>query len=459
MTCNLASMNLSWQFLVANLVAGGDWVQTARPLFQQPCFTAMACGDLPWHKLALPTWPWVANILAGMVAACQIVATSLTAREHPILLRKTPLHHHLATHHRLYFLAAEALCREVNLTVPAGPGVADLLTTVPPAGEQLFALLPTRNRRTTVRAPPHDRLLAARARPLRSKRLAGWAWPRVALHDADVRAPGSSIIMGGGTLGSRICSPEGLGAGLPARVWGEEEVARGIPASAAEAGVGDVASRDVLHGLAPGAAPGGGRVGGVGDGGRGARPLANAGEVEDGEAAAAGPHGRRPPHHVVADHALHRPPGQLVLDLLNQLRHRPAPRRSCRRGVRGRERSPLLRRGSAVASAVAVVGRSPLLRRGVAVVGVRAALAAVVRTGVGVRVREGQVGGGVVMVVGGGVVVVVRGAVGGDRTGVGGGGGRRSSGSGPPYATGGGRGWVAAAPIGGGLHAAAGRET
>ena len=184
MTCNLAPMNPARQFLVANPVTDGDWVQTARPLLQQPCLAAMARGDLPWNKLALPAWPWVANILAGMVAASQTVAASLAAREHPILLRKTPLHRHLATHHRLCFLPAEALCREVNLTVPARPGVADLLATVPPAGEQLFTLLPTCNRRTTVRAPPHDGLLAARARALRGKRLAGWARPRVALQDA-----------------------------------------------------------------------------------------------------------------------------------------------------------------------------------------------------------------------------------------------------------------------------------
>lgn len=181
--------------------------------------------------------------------------------------------------------------------------MADLLTTVPPAGEQLLALLPTRDRRTAVCAPPCDRLLATRAWPGRSKRLAGWAWTRVALQDTDVRAPGGDVFHRG-TLGSRICSVEGLGAGLATGVRCEEEIVWGITPTPTEAGVGDVASGNIVHGLAPRAAPGGGWVGGVGDGGRGARPLADAREVEDGEAAAAGPHGSRPPHHVVADHAL-----------------------------------------------------------------------------------------------------------------------------------------------------------
>jgi hypothetical protein len=136
-------MNPARQFLVANLVTGGDWVQTARPLLLQPCLAAMACGDLPWHKLTLPAWPGVANILAGMIATSQTVATHLAAREHPILLRQLPFHRHLAAQQGICLLATEALRREVNLTVPARPGVAELLAPVPPAGEQLLALLPT----------------------------------------------------------------------------------------------------------------------------------------------------------------------------------------------------------------------------------------------------------------------------------------------------------------------------
>ena len=334
MTRNRAPMHPARQLLVAHLVAGGDRVQAAGPLLLQPRLAAMASGDLPRHKLALPAWPRVANVQAGMVAACQTVAASLAAREHPILLGKSPLHRHLAAQHGLCFLAAEALSREVHLTVPARPGVADLVATVPPAGEQPFAPLPTCDRRAPVGAAPHDGLLAAGARPLRSKGLAGRARPRVALEDAEVRAlrggGSSSIVVVLGRGGA-----EGLGAGLAARVRGEEEVVGGIAALAAEAGVRDVARRDGVHGLAPRAAPGG--VGGVGDGGRGARPPADAGEVEDGVAAGAGPDG------VVADYALHRASGQLVL---HQLRLR-RPMGIRWRG-RGCERSPLLRLGGSV---------------------------------------------------------------------------------------------------------------
>jgi hypothetical protein len=88
----------------------------------------------------------------------------------------------------------------------------------------------------------------------------------------------------------------------------------------------------------------------------------------------------------------------------------------------------------------------------VVVVGVRATLASPVRAAVGARSGEGPDGGGVVMV--GGDIWGDRSVVGGRS---GGRGGRRRSGSRSPYATGGGRGG-AATSIGGGLHAAAGRE-
>ena len=221
MARDLAPVHSTRQSLVAYLVTGGDWVQAASPLLLQPCLATMACGDLPWQKLALPARPWVANILAGMIATCQIVAANLTAREHPILVRQLPFQHHLAAEQCLCFLATEALCREVNLAVTAGAGVADLLAAVPPAGEQLLAPLPTRDRRAPVRAAPGDRLLAARAGALRSKRLAGRARPRVALQDADVRAPGGNIVVIV-ALGGRIRLAEGLGAGLTAGVRGEE---------------------------------------------------------------------------------------------------------------------------------------------------------------------------------------------------------------------------------------------
>jgi hypothetical protein len=144
----------------------------------------------------------------------------------------------------------------------------------------------------------------------------------VALQDTNVGTrDGVSILI----LGGRLRILQRLGAGLTTGVGREEVIVGRLPSAPAEAGVGELAGGGGHDGLAPRAAPGGGRSGlhgGVGDGGRGARPLADAGEVEDGVAAAAGPDGCGPPHHVVADHALHRAPRQLVLDLLYQLRNR-----------------------------------------------------------------------------------------------------------------------------------------
>lgn len=185
-------------------------------------------------------------------------------------------------------------------------------------------------------------------------------------------APGGCSVVG---LHGRVSLLEGLGAGLAAGVRREEEIVGWLAAAPAEAGVGELARGDGVHGLAPGAAPGGVRVGRVGGGRRGARPLADAGEVEDGEAAAAGPHRRRPPHHVVADHALHRPPRQLVLDLLHQLRHRPiSPRRRLRRRhTRRRRRGGTGRSGRRMLLPLLLLRRRrgrrsgrPLLRRAAA---------------------------------------------------------------------------------------------
>jgi len=291
----------------------------------------------------------------------------------------------------------------------------------------------------------------------------------VALKDADMRTPGGVSIL---PLGTRRFRPlERPGAGLTAGVGCQEMVVGGISPAPAEAGVGEVAGRSGVHGLTPRAAPGGG--GGVcccrrciSRGGRGAHPLADAGEVEYGEAAGAGPDGRRAPHHVVAYHALHRAAGELVLDLLHQLRHRPiaSSRRRRRRGggsgsaLTGRSSwrgsRPLRRRTAATVSRVVVL----LLRRGrgraatvvvvpvvVAVIG--AARAAVGRPGLrGRGSREGQdrAGGG----------VGARGRAGGR-----GGAGGAGAGAGAPLgAGGGGHGSTPAAAIGGGLHTAAGRE-
>lgn len=374
MAIDLAPMHPTWQFLIAYLVAGGNCVQAARPPLLQPGLAAMACTDLAWHELTLPTRPWVAHILASMVPTGKRAATHLVARKHPVLLRQLPLYHHISTLQCLILLPAEAPCRNGNSAIPARTSVANLLAAMPFARQQLFTRAATGNRRAPVRTPPPDDLLPAGARSIRSKCFAWRARARMALKDADVRAPGGVNIL---TLGAKGFRPlEGLGAGLAAGVGCEEMVVGGISLAPAEAGVGEVAGQGGVHGLTPRAAPGeGGGVccrGCVGGGGRGAHPLADAREVEYGETTAAGPDGRRPPHHVVADHALHRAAGELVLDLLHQLRHRPiAPslhrrRRRCVLTGRGRRRGsrPLRRRTAATVSCVVVL----LLRRGGAVI-------------------------------------------------------------------------------------------
>lgn len=432
------------------------------------------------------------HILASMVPTIKCMATHLTAGEHSLLLGQLPLHHHIPTQQCLLLLPTEASCRDENRAVPARPGVTNLLTAVPFAGQQALTRPAAGHRRAPVRAPPHNNLFPTGTRTIRRKCLAGRARTRVALENADVRAPcGVSII----TLGGRLWLLKRLGAGLPARVGREEEIVGRIPSAPAEAGVVEVAGGSGEHGLAPGAAPGGGRGGlggAIGDGSRGARPLADAGEVEDGVAAAAGPDGRRPPHHVVADHALHRAPRQLVLDLLHQLRHRPispdgsgSGSRSRRRralvggGSRGALREwprPLLTRPAAIASRVPV---EVLLRRWRA-----AAVAAPAGVVVLRRRRAAWMMDRAVTVllrwrVAAIVVVVVVPLVGAARAslgraglrcrvwewqdrGVGARGGcgvGARDGAGAPHGAGGlGRGAATAAAIGGGLHAAAGRE-
>uniref|UniRef100_A0A0A9GEA5 Uncharacterized protein n=1 Tax=Arundo donax TaxID=35708 RepID=A0A0A9GEA5_ARUDO len=79
MATDLASVHPTRQFLIADLVTGRDWVQAACPAILQTCLATMACSDLPWHELALPTRPWVTHILAGMIPTGERVATHLTA--------------------------------------------------------------------------------------------------------------------------------------------------------------------------------------------------------------------------------------------------------------------------------------------------------------------------------------------------------------------------------------------
>jgi hypothetical protein len=97
MAIDLALVHPTWQFLIAYLITGGDCVQAARPPLQQPGLAAMTCTDLPRHELTLPTRPWVAHILASMVATGKRAATYLIARKHPVLLRQLPLFHQVST--------------------------------------------------------------------------------------------------------------------------------------------------------------------------------------------------------------------------------------------------------------------------------------------------------------------------------------------------------------------------
>jgi hypothetical protein len=314
---------------------------------------------------------------------------------------------------------------------------------MPFARQHLFTRAATGHRRAPVRTAPHDDLLPAGAGSIRSKCFAWRARARVALKDADVRTPGGVNIL---PLGARrFRSLERLGAGLAAGVGCEEMVVGGISPAPTEAAVAELAGRGGVHELTPRAAPGrGGRLccrGCIRSGGRVAHPLPDAGEVEYGEAAAAGPDGRRPPHHFVADHALHRTAGELVLDLLHQLRHRPISpsRRRCRRGCaitetsRRRGSRTLRRWAPATVSCVVVL----LLRRGraviVAVTVIRAAWAAAGRACLRGRSRG-------------------RGREGQDRA------GGRGGGAGSPHMGGGDHGSTPAAAIGGGLHTAAGGE-
>jgi hypothetical protein len=423
----------------------------------------------------------MAHILADMIPTSEHAATWFTARKHPILLRQLPLHHHVSTQQCLILLPAEAPRRNNNSAIPTRPSVANLLTSMPSAGQHPLAWAATGHRCAAVRTPPHNDLLPTGAGPVRCKCLAGRARSWVALQDTDVRAPGGISILPLGAKGFRPLKR--LGAGLAAGVGSEEVVVGGLSPAPTEAGVCQIAGRGVIHGLASRTAPGR-RVGvrcrgGVGGGCRGAHPLANAGEVEDGEAAVAGPDGRRPPNHVVADHALHRAAGELVLDLLHQLRHRPiAPSRRRghrRRGRRartggggGRRRGslPLRRRPAAMATRVAVL---LLMRSGAAMVARAAVVLLVMRRGPAMEARVvvlllRRAAGAAIVVVP--VIGTARAPVGraglrgrgreGQDWGAGGVGARgRGGGAGAPHgAGGGGHGSSPAAPIDGGLHAA-----
>lgn len=121
-----------------------------------------------------------------------------------------------------------------------------------------------------------------------------------------------------------LASTERFPAWLAARMRRDEEIIGRIPPAAAETCIGEVFGCDVLHRLAPRTTPPAAtgfrcRDSGVLCGGGGAGPLADAVEVEDGEAAPARPDRGRSPYHVVANHALHGATGELVLDLLHQL--------------------------------------------------------------------------------------------------------------------------------------------
>ena len=126
---------------------------------------------------------------------------------------------------------------------------------MPSAGQHLLARAAAGDRSAPVRTPPHDDLLPAGAGPIRSECFAGRARSRVALKDADVRAPGGVSVL---PLSARRFRPlERPGAGLAAGVGREEVVVGGISPAAAEAGVGEVAGGGGVDELAPRAAPGG----------------------------------------------------------------------------------------------------------------------------------------------------------------------------------------------------------
>lgn len=128
-----------------------------------------------------------------------------------------------------------------------------------------------------------------------------------------------------------------LAAGLPTGVGGEIEIIGRIMPLATEARVGELTRRNGLRGLAPRAAPipggGGGRIC---RGSWGACPLTYAVEVKNGVAGGAGPHRSRSPNHIITDHTLHSPTGELVLDFVDQLRNGCVIRRrsSGRAGLR-----------------------------------------------------------------------------------------------------------------------------
>ncbi|KAG0465789.1 hypothetical protein HPP92_019953 [Vanilla planifolia] len=93
-----------------------------------------------------------------------------------------------------------------------------------------------------------------------------------------------------------------------------------------EARVREILSRDRLRRLASWAAPiagyGGSRAngrGGIGGGGWRASPLADAMEVEDGEAGRAGPDRSGAADHIVADHTFDSAASEFVLDFLDEL--------------------------------------------------------------------------------------------------------------------------------------------
>lgn len=145
------------------------------------------------------------------------------------------------------------------------------------------------------------------------------------LEDTNVGASGTIIFSVTDSLRAAArrwkgVSIQRLTARLATGVGREVKIIGRIMPPATETRVGELACRNGLRGLAARAAPvAGGGGGGIGRGRRGARPLADAVEVEDGEAAGAGPYRRRPPHHVVTDHTLHGAAGELVLYFVDEL--------------------------------------------------------------------------------------------------------------------------------------------
>lgn len=247
----LAQMNSARKDLSTNTGACRYQIQATLPFLLQPSFPTVASSNLLRQKVALPASTRMALLRASVVSTRECPPANSIARENPLGIVEFALHGHVAAENRLDLLLAEARGGDDDLAGAALARMAHFVAQVAGARERAVAPLPAGQRGLLVRAPPHDGLLAARARLARGKRLARRARTGVALEDADVRARAHLF----------LCSNQGrapierLTAGLAAGVGSDVEVVGGVPAPGAEAGVGEVLGGHRLHRLAPRAPP------------------------------------------------------------------------------------------------------------------------------------------------------------------------------------------------------------